>query len=158
MAERTIDLDSMSLDQLNQLKTTEESRLQMISKHYTTLRASAARFHMAKTAISSILPSHDGKDILIPLTESLYVPGKIRDPSKVIVELGTGFYAEKSSKDAQAFLDRKTRLVDVNSENMMEAVTATKRNLNSIETALQGKMIEIKARQEGMRMRTADQS
>jgi len=113
---------------------------------------------MAKTAMSSISPASEGKDILIPLTESLYVPGKIKDPSKVMVELGTGFYVEKNVKDAQAFLDRKIKLVDVNSENVMEAITATKRNINSIDVALQGKMIEIKARQEGMRMRTADQS
>lgn len=155
MAEKSIDLDSMSLDQLNQLKSSEESRLNAISNHYATLRASASKFQMAKTALSSLSPSHDGKDILIPLTESLYVPGKVREPSKVMVELGTGFYAEKSVKDAHAFLERKTKLVDVNSENVMEAITATKRNVNSIDVALQGKMIEIKARQEGMRVRAA---
>ncbi len=157
-AERSIDLDSMSLDQLNQLKQTEESRLQAISQHYATLRASASKFQMAKTAISAMSPSHDGKEILIPLTESLYVPGKVRDPSKVMVELGTGFYVEKNVKDAQAFLDRKTKLVDVNSENIMEAITATRGNVNSLDTAIQGKMIEIKARQEGMRVRAAEQS
>lgn len=113
---------------------------------------------MAKTAISAMSPSHDGKEILIPLTESLYVPGKVRDPSKVMVELGTGFYVEKNVKDAQAFLDRKTKLVDVNSENIMEAITATRGNVNSLDTAIQGKMIEIKARQEGMRVRAAEQS
>lgn len=155
MADRSIDLDSMSLDQLNQLKTSEESRMNAISNHYATLRASGSKFQMAKTALSSLSPSHDGKDILIPLTESLYVPGKVREPSKVMVELGTGFYVEKSVKDATAFLERKTKLVDVNSENIMEAITATKRNMNSIDVALQGKMIEIKARQEGMRARAA---
>lgn len=158
MAERSIDLDSMSLDQLNQLKSSEESRLQAISTHYATLRASASKFQMAKTAVLSISPSHDGKDILIPLTESLYVPGKIREPSKVMVELGTGFYAEKSVKDAVAFLDRKTKLVDVNSDNIMEAITATKRNINSIDVAIQGKLIEIRARQEGMRARASQGS
>lgn len=158
MTERTIDLDSMSLDQLSQLKSSEESRLQAISTHYATLRASVSKFKMAKKAISSISPSHDGKDVLIPLTESLYVPAKIRDPSRVMVELGTGFYVEKNTKDAQAFLDRKTKLVDVNSDNIMEAITATKRNINSLDTALQGKMIEIRARQEGMRARAAEES
>ncbi len=158
MSDKTIDLDSMSLDQMNQLKSTEESRLQAISKHYATLRASASKFQQAKTALSNISPSHEGKDILIPLTESLYVPGKVREPSKVMVELGTGFYVEKNVKDAHSFLDRKTKLVDVNSENIMEAITATKRNINNIDVAIEGKMIEIKARQEGMRLRAAEQS
>ena len=155
MSNNTIDLDNMPLDQLNQLKSTEESRLKAISNHYATLRASASKFHQAKTALSNISPSHEGKDILIPLTESLYVPGKVREPSKVMVELGTGFYVEKNVKDAHSFLDRKTKLVDVNSENIMEAIQATKRNVTSIDTAIQGKMIQIKARQEGMRARAA---
>ena len=90
---------------------------------------------------------------MIPLTESLYVPGKIKDPSRVMVELGTGYYAEKQVKQAQEFLDRKTKLVDVNSENVMEAITGTRRNLQSIDVAMQGKMLQIRARQEGMKER-----
>ncbi len=35
------------------------------------------------------------KDILVPLTNSLYVKGKLSDPDKVIVDVGTGFYIEK---------------------------------------------------------------
>lgn len=34
-------------------------------------------------------------EILIPLTSSLYVPGKLADRQKVIVDIGTGFYVEK---------------------------------------------------------------
>ncbi len=34
-------------------------------------------------------------EILIPLTTSLYVPGKLADRQNVIVDIGTGFYVEK---------------------------------------------------------------
>jgi len=154
----SIDLDAMSLEQLSQIKSSEESRLQAITNHYATLRASASRFSAAKDALLSISPSHDGKDIMIPLTESLYVPGMIREPSKVMLELGTGFYVEKNVKQANAFLERKLKLVDVNSENVMEAIGASRRNVESINIAMQGKMIEIRARQEGMRARMGEQT
>ena len=36
-----------------------------------------------------------GKPLLVPLTTSLYVPGKLADPEHVIVDIGTGFYVEK---------------------------------------------------------------
>lgn len=39
--------------------------------------------------------SRIGKQILVPLTTSLYVPGTIADTSTVIVDVGTGFYVEK---------------------------------------------------------------
>jgi prefoldin alpha subunit len=36
-----------------------------------------------------------GRPILVPLTTSLYVPGKLADSENVIVDVGTGFYVEK---------------------------------------------------------------
>lgn len=35
------------------------------------------------------------KKILIPLTSSLYVPGRLKDAENVIVDVGTGYFVEK---------------------------------------------------------------
>lgn len=35
------------------------------------------------------------KKILIPLTSSLYVPGKIKDTVNVLMDVGTGYFVEK---------------------------------------------------------------
>lgn len=37
----------------------------------------------------------DKKEILVPLTNSLYVKGNISSPDRVLVDIGTGFYVEK---------------------------------------------------------------
>ena len=37
------------------------------------------------------------KTILVPLTNSLYVPGKLCDLENVIVDVGTGYYVKKVS-------------------------------------------------------------
>ena len=149
--QNSINLDAMSLEELNQLKQQEEGRLQALTSRYAQLRAAAARLNASTMAISELSPASDGKDVMVPLTESVYVPGKIREPSKFLVEIGTGFYAEKSSKDTTAFLDRKLKIVDVNSENIAKAVQATQQNLQSLNMSMQGKMLEIRARQEGQR-------
>ncbi len=87
---------------------------------------------------------------MVPLTESVYVPELILEPNKLLVEMGTGrFYVEKTSKDTTAFLDRKLKLVDANSENISKAVQATRQNIESLNQTMQGKMLEIRARQEG---------
>ena len=36
-----------------------------------------------------------GKPILVPLTSSLYVSGKLKNAGKVLVDIGTGYYIEK---------------------------------------------------------------
>jgi prefoldin alpha subunit len=33
--------------------------------------------------------------VLVPLTNSLYVKGRLADPDHVLVDVGTGFYVEK---------------------------------------------------------------
>ena len=35
------------------------------------------------------------RTILVPLTNSLYVPGKLSDTENVIVDVGTGYYVKK---------------------------------------------------------------
>mmetsp|Transcript_2771 Transcript_2771/g.5989 ORF Transcript_2771/g.5989 Transcript_2771/m.5989 type:complete len:183 (-) Transcript_2771:1165-1713(-) len=162
-----INIDTMSLDQLNHVKSQQEARLEQLTAQYHQLRAVSARLSTARTAVSSI-PLHSssssggggssssgssgegGRDIMIPLTESLYAPGKIIDPNKILVELGAGFFVEKSAKDAAKVLERKAKVVDANSENVMMAAEATSRNVEAVRQAMQGKMIEIQARQQGL--------
>lgn len=90
---------------------------------------------------------------MIPLTESLYAPGKMVDANKILVELGAGFFVEKSSKDAIKVLERKQKIVDANSENVLAAAEASSRNVEAIKGAMQGKLLEIQARQQGRAFR-----
>lgn len=46
----------------------------------------------------------------MPLTTSLFVPGRIKSTSHVLVDVGTGFYVGKSLDDASAILEKKVRL------------------------------------------------
>lgn len=150
-----IQLDSMSLEQLNQLKQQEEGRLQALMSHYSSLRQAAAKLQASQQAVHELGPATDGKDVMVPLTESVYVPGRVKDPNKLLVDLGTDFYVEKSSKETIAYLDRRMRLVEANSENVTTVIQGTRGNLEAITMAMQGKLLEIRARQEGARHRAA---
>lgn len=43
----------------------------------------------------------------VPLTQSLYVPGKVVEPDKMLVDVGTGYYVEKDQQKTVEFLERK---------------------------------------------------
>jgi prefoldin subunit 5 len=47
------------------------------------------------------------EEVLVPLTGSLFVPGTIKSASRVLVDVGTGFYVEKSPADAADILGKK---------------------------------------------------
>jgi prefoldin alpha subunit len=42
------------------------------------------------------------KKVLIPLTSSLYVPGRIKDTENVLVDIGTGYFVEKVRSSPQS--------------------------------------------------------
>ncbi|KAL7550013.1 hypothetical protein ACHAWF_013266 [Thalassiosira exigua] len=146
-----INIDAMSLEELNSVKQNQEARLEQLTAQYQQLRAASARLSGARTALSSLpVNGGEGREIMIPLTESLYAPGKIVEPNRVLVELGAGFFVEKGAKDAARVLERKGRVVDANGENVKAAAEAASRNARAVSQAMQGKMMEIQARQQGM--------
>lgn len=51
-------------------------------------------------------PWADKKEILVPLTNSLYVKGNLSSPDKVLVDIGTGFYVEKVSEPPMILVRR----------------------------------------------------
>ena len=63
-------------------------------------------------------PDSEGKAVLVPLTGSMYVPGQLSNPSKVIVDIGTGYYVEKESSAAQDYFNRKVKYVTENMERV----------------------------------------
>ena len=147
---QNLDLDSLTLDQLSQYKTSEEQKLTQITSHYQQLRAAAARFTNSKETLGQIDGIKDeGKSVMVPLTASLYVPATMVEPHKVMLELGTGFYAEKSLKDASKFLDRKIDLVGKNADSIFEALIGTRRNVEAIVMVMQGKIGERNREQGG---------
>ena len=83
------------------------------------------------------------------------MPGKLVADQKMLVDIGTGYFVEKSSQDTEDFLDRKLRLVDANTQNVTVALQTTSANMEAITTAMQGKLMEIQARQMGARHRSA---
>ena len=54
-------------------------------------------------------------------------------------------------------VDCKWNLVEQNSQNIMSMVQATRQNLENVNMAMQGKMLEIWFRQEGQRMQQQQQ-
>lgn len=48
-----------------------------------------------------------GKEILVPLTGSMYVPGKLVDTEKVLIDIGTGYFAEVNVQQAKEYFKRR---------------------------------------------------
>ena len=74
-----------------------------------------------------------GTPILVPLTPSLYVPGKLAFTDTVLVDIGTGFYVEKTPPAARDFYSRKVIELGQNLQDLEKIVQGKQGNLNVIE-------------------------
>ena len=62
------------------------------------------------------------REIMVPLTSSLYVPGIMEDNKRVLVEVGAGYFAEQNADKARDYCDRKMKLLNENAAKAQEVV------------------------------------
>ena len=71
--------------------------------------------------------------ILVPLTPSLYVPGTLASTETILVDVGTGFYVEKTPDAATKFYKAKVEELGKNLGELEKIVGAKQGNLNMVE-------------------------
>lgn len=72
-----------------------------------TLKMVKGKMKGSRDALEQLNPEKKDQPVLVPLTGSMYVPGVLAETDKVVVDIGTGYYAEKSLQGAKDYL--KTR-------------------------------------------------
>lgn len=108
-------LDSLSAQQLTAVKKQLDEEVEHLTSSFAQLQAAQIKFKDCLRCVKTqgatkgkyrpqILKCRsfqmlkimtDKKEILVPLTNSLYVKGNIARPDRVLVDVGTGFYIEK---------------------------------------------------------------
>jgi Prefoldin subunit len=94
---RRVDLSTMGVEQLDQLRQQLVSELSELDGHMRNLTMVVNRFLETKEAVQGLTKVEEGRDIMLPLTSSVYVPAKIHDVKHVVVDIGTGYYAKNVS-------------------------------------------------------------
>jgi prefoldin alpha subunit len=102
-----INLTQVPLPQLSQLKNQLDQEVQFLSSSILQLKAVQQKFVSSKELLSKLAPENDGKETLVPLTPSLYVPGRLTRIDSVLLDIGTGYFAEKTIEEAQSYFQRK---------------------------------------------------
>ncbi|XP_026282158.1 prefoldin subunit 5 [Frankliniella occidentalis] len=138
-----IDITKLNLQQLSQLKQRLEQELQMYQSSLQSLKVAQTRYQNSKESIEKITPDCKGKEILVPLTGSIYVPGKIADAGSVIIDIGTGYYVQKDLDSAKDYMKRRVGFVT----EQMEKIQAMGQEKSMIKDAVM-EVMEGKIQQE----------
>ena len=128
---REVPIEKLSIDQLNYLGQQIEKEINSYSQYYSSLRAVKNKYLDNKKYIKN-LKEHKDKDILVPMTSSLYIPGKSKDIKKVKIEIGGNFFVETTIEKADKFFDRKNESIKNNMEKIDNIIQEKNDQLNVI--------------------------
>ncbi len=117
-----------------------ESDVQQLTESLANLQKAVGRYHTSGRALEGMTLESEGKEMLVPLTSSLYVPGVLGDTSKVLLGVGTGDFMEKSLEDKVGDWKRKVQLVRENMEKRIEVISEKRKQSTQVQQVFTQKM------------------
>ena len=124
-------IENLSLEQLGYIGKQIEGEISSYTSYLTTLKVAYNKFVDNKEYVRELVSCKD-KEILVPITSSLYVPGKSSDISNVMVEIGTNYFVETKIEKADKFCERKMGIIKENMEKIEEIVRTKTTHMNVI--------------------------
>ncbi|KAF8628173.1 hypothetical protein AX15_004054 [Amanita polypyramis BW_CC] len=137
---QTISVSDLDIAQLADVKKQLDEELTHLTNSFAQLKQVQAKFKACIKNVEEIKPQNKDKTILVPLTNSLYVPGKLCDVDHVMVDVGTGYYVRKTRKQAAKHYTDKVGYIQTNIETLEETLQKKRDNLNYLTTVMQSKI------------------
>jgi prefoldin alpha subunit len=126
-----VPIENLTLEQLGYIGKQIEGEISSYSSYLTSLKVAYNKFIDNKEYVKDLVICKD-KEILVPITSSLYVPGKSSDISNLMVEIGTNYFVETKIEKAEKFCDRKLGVIKDNMEKIEEIIKTKTNHMNVI--------------------------
>ncbi|KAK7061192.1 Prefoldin subunit-domain-containing protein [Favolaschia claudopus] len=143
-----VNITDLDLPQLADVRRQLEEELNHLTNSFTQLKQAQTKFKNCIENVGEIKPANKGKTILVPLTNSLYVPGKLSDPEHVIVDVGTGYFVQKTRPQAVKHYTAKVQYIQGNLETLQETISKKQDNVNSVINVMQAKLQQQQQQQQ----------
>ena len=137
---KEIPLDQLNLEQLTQVGKQVEQEINSYNSYYTSLKVALAKFFDNKEYIGD-LKNCSNKEILVPITSSLYIPGKCSDIKSVMIEVGANYFVGTALRKADSFCDRKVKVIKESMDKIDGIIKTKNDQLNVINHNIISKQI-----------------
>lgn len=134
------EVSKLSVEQLRQVKEQVDGEVSVLQDSLNNIRTAANRFQMASKALDMLSQQPPGKKMLVPLTASLYASGTLANTNNVLVDVGTGYFIEKSLPDGKDYCERKITFLKENHQKLVEVFNGKQNAAEQINMVLQAKM------------------
>ena len=139
---KEIPIEKLSIEQLNYVGQQIEKDIKNYSQYYSSLRAVNNKY-LDNQEYIKMLKEFKDKEILVPMTSSLYIPGKCADVKKLTIEIGANFFVETTIEKAEKFCERKIESLKKNMDEIDKIIQEKNDQLNVVNQNLIEKQVGI---------------
>ncbi|VDM63949.1 unnamed protein product [Angiostrongylus costaricensis] len=130
----------LGIEQINALRTQVEQELNFFQESASQLKVLIQKTEQSILSMDVLKAAKPGHTALVPLSESMYIRAEVDDPSRMLIEMGTGYFAEVSREKAGEFFERKKKYITKQIETIEKIILDKKRTRNVIAETLQSKI------------------
>lgn len=135
----TINLNQLDPQQLMQVKQSTQQELMHLQSSYDALVMAQKKYKDCILSVESIDMNKEDENIMVPLTSSLYVPGKIKKDNFKI-DIGTGYFIEKDVDQSKEFFNKRITKLNGDSEKLKELITEKVQIMQKIDVIVREKL------------------
>lgn len=150
-AEQTINIASLPVHELKKILDQMQQEFEILSNSVQSLKSLQGQYVESKTCVDVLKSAEKGKEVLVPLSSSLYVPGNLNDNENVLVDIGTGYFVEKSVQDADEFFNRKIDYLKEKIESLQGVLQQKFQAKQIVTETLQAKILQHSQQQQQTR-------
>uniref|UniRef100_A0A8C4Q9W3 Prefoldin subunit 5 n=1 Tax=Eptatretus burgeri TaxID=7764 RepID=A0A8C4Q9W3_EPTBU len=114
---QAVPISQLALPQLEALKSQVEQEVDFFSASMQQLKIAQSKLKVSKESLKIMNKDIADKEILVPLTSSMYVPGQLSNVNHVIVDIGTGYYVQK--RKVEYIGEQKDKVLPMLQEKLM---------------------------------------
>ena len=140
-----LNLGALSPDQLKQVADQLAQESQRLTESFEGLQSAINKYNRSASTLKKFKDESEGKEMLVPLTSSMYVRGSLEETSKILVDIGTGYYVEKSVEGGTDFCERKVVLLKEHLQKVVDALQQKQQQEQQVRTALAQKQAQVAA-------------
>ena len=140
---KEVPLEKLTKEQLNYLGNEIKKEISNYSSYYSSYKIALNKYYDNKEYIKD-LRNYENKEILIPMTSSLYIPGKCIDVKKLTIEIGGNFFVETTIDKADKFCDRKLESIKKNLDKIDDLIKKKNEQMNAVNQHLIEKQLKAK--------------
>ncbi|ODV88867.1 hypothetical protein CANCADRAFT_32320 [Tortispora caseinolytica NRRL Y-17796] len=142
-----VSLEQLPIQELAKIKSSIQNEFESLRNSLEQLLVAQRKFrNCIATAQATVKEENNGKPILVPLTASLYVPGKQIRSDKVLVDIGTGYYTEKTLDETVKFYQHRIDTLDDNLKQLEKLLNEKSSQIQTLDLILVKKLQESRSK------------